>query len=479
MLVDFLFLISYGTNTVGVMSTAASASYAGPVSDILSLFQRLLPASFLQRLQSAGGIRRNNRVYTPLVVLWLLVVQRLHGGVSMETAVLELLRGLPATFWPRPCKRILDLRRHGAPLSGYSGAYNQARQALPLTVVEQSCDAIFEQLTAQLPGTVPVAGARVFFFDGTSVRLAHSPTLCINYPPGSNQHGEAHWPVLRMLVAHDLHTGLGMRPEWGPMFGDRAVSEQGLLELAIGRLPPGSIVAGDANFGVSSVAWAAVQRGHPVLLRLSLPRAQRLAGGLAEDGIDRPVVWRPSRADRKCHPELPADASLAGRLIVRQVQPDNGSKPFLLALFTTLQAGQAEVLNLYGLRWNIETDLRTLKCTLQLEQLSCTTPEMVAKEINIALATYNLVRAITCLASERSGIPPRGYSFTKVRRIIETFTPLVANAASKKEGQKHFDRMMYYVHQAKLPKRKRKRPAYPRVVWGRGEKFPNRKAGAP
>lgn len=449
-----------------------------PVSDVLSLFQRLLPASFIQQVQHEVGIRQNNRVYTPLVVLWLLIVQRLHGAVSMEAAVLELLRGLPAGFWPRPCKRLED-RRHGKPLSSYSGAYNQARQALPLTVVQLSCDRIFEQLTAQWAGTVPVAGGRVFFFDGTSVRLAHSATLSASYPPGSNQHGEAHWPLLRMLVAHDLLTGLAMRPEWGPMHGDQAVSEQGLLEVAVDRLPNGSIVAGDVNFGVFSVAFAALQRGHPVLLRMSLSRAQRLAGQPLYDGIDRAAEWRPSREDRSSHPELPADAWVSGRLIVRQVQPDDGTAPFLLALFTTLQTDQGEILKLYGLRWNVETDLRTLKSTLHLEQLSCTTPEMVAKEINAALAAYNLVRAVTCLASERSGIPTRGYSFIRVRRIIEAFTPLVANAASQPEAQKHFSLMMYYVGQAKLPNRKRKRPAYPRVVWGKGAKFPSRKRATP
>jgi hypothetical protein len=449
-----------------------------PVSDVLSLFQRLLPASFLQRVQYEAGMRQNNRVYNPLVVLWLLIVQRLHGGVSMEAAVLELLRGLPAGFWPRPCKRIEDLRC-GKPLSGYSGAYNQARQALPLTVVQQSCDRIFEQLTAQCAGTIPVVGTRVFFFDGTTVRLPYSATLSVSYPPGSNQHGEAHWPLLRMLVAHDLHTALALRPEWGPMHGELAVSEQSLLELAIDRLPDKAIVAGDANFGVFSVAFAVLQRGHPVLLRLSMPRAQCLAGQPAEDGIDQAIQWKPSRDDRKSHPELPADACVLGRLIVRQVQPDDGTACFLLALFTTLQTDPEEILELYGLRWNIETDLRTLKSALHMEQLSCTTPEMVAKEIDVAIAAYNLVRAVTCLASERSGIPPRGYSFTRVRRIIEAFTPLVVYAATPKEAKKQFELMMYYVGQAKLPRRKRKRPAYPRVVWGKGAKFPNRKGVAP
>lgn len=444
-------------------------------SDVLSLYQRLLPAPFLQQLQDETGIRQNNRVYTFLVVMWLLIVQRLHGGASLEVAVLELLRGLPASFWPRPCKRLRDWQQNRRSLSSHSGAYNQARQALPLAVVERSCERIFEQLTAQLDGIVPAIGARAFFIDGTSVRVAHSATLCERYPLGSNQHGQGHWPVLRMLVAHDLRTGLAMPPHWGPMHGPQAVSEQQLLEAASHQIPSGSVIVGDRNFGVFSVAYTATQHNTEIVLRLTTARALRLAGGPLQDGIDRPVTWKPSRDDRRSHPDLPADAWVRGRLIVRQVHPGDGAAPFLLALFTTLQIDQAEVLKLYGQRWNIETDLRSLKSTLHLEQLSCSTPEMVATELNMAMASYNLVRAITCLAAERSGIPPRGFSFTRVRRVIEAFTPLVATAKNEQEAQMYFDRMMYYVGQAKLPTRRRKRPSYPRAVWGKGAYFPNRK----
>jgi hypothetical protein len=140
-------------------------------------------------------------------------------------------------------------------------------------VVEESFDHVFEQLAAELR---PAGEAEfpAYFVDGTSVRTAHSDALYEAFPPGSNQHREAHWPLLRMLVAHDLHTGLAMRPEWGPMNGPQAVSEQGLLEQAIDRLPAKSILVGDANFGIFSVAWAADRRSHPVILRLTTARAR-------------------------------------------------------------------------------------------------------------------------------------------------------------------------------------------------------------
>lgn len=132
-------------------------------SDVLCLYQQMLPFPFIQHLQAEANIRQNNRVYTLLVVMWLCIMQRLHGGASLEAAVFELLRGLPASFWPKPCRRVHNWLQHQKPFSSHSGAYNQARQELPLTVVEQSCDHIFNQLTARLEGVVPALRPARFF----------------------------------------------------------------------------------------------------------------------------------------------------------------------------------------------------------------------------------------------------------------------------------------------------------------------------
>jgi hypothetical protein len=362
------------------------ASLAALSASVLALYLRLLSSERLAEAQA----RENNRVYNTAVVMWLMITQRLQVEGSMETAVLEL-PGLPTSFWPNPCKR----RQPGeGPMSSNTGAYNQARQRLPVKAVRGFCDHLFEQLTAATNGSVPTLGRRAFVFDGTTIRTPHTEELKRLYPPTSNQQGESHWPLIRMVVAHDLVTGLGMCPAWGAVNGLQAVSEQRLFEQAVERLPALAVVVADANFGVFSVAYAAVQRNHPVVLRLTAVRARSLLQGPLSDGIDRRWDWRPSKADRKSHPELPPEACIRGRLIVALVQPSDGSTAFLLCLFTTLEEDKDEIIKLYGLRWNIETDLLSLKKTLRMAQLNCNSPQMVDKEIEVAMMSYNLVRTV-------------------------------------------------------------------------------------
>ena len=447
-------------------------------ANVLTLFLQLLPATFISETLAKAKIREYRRVYNSLVVMWLMIWQRLQEKGTMRTAVLEAVRGLPTTFWPEPCKRLEAARKGGRRLSNNTGAYNQARQTLSQAVVEPCYDRIFDQLMVAVKTGEPTQRP-AFFLDGTSLRTPHREELVAQYPPAVNQHGNAHWPVIRMLVAHDLYTGLGMRPEWGPMYGEEAVSEQGLLESAIHRLPPQALVVADANFGVFSVAFTAGQQEHPVILRLTSVRARYLSGGQLRDGMDQRVVWKPSRDDRRSHPQLAADASVEGRLIVRQVRPDNGAEPFLLAIFTTQPDTPEKIFDSYGYRWNIEVDLRSLKSTLRLEDLACTTPEMVAKEIELAMMTYNLVRAVMYQVAQRTGLKPRAFSFTDVRNVLNTFLPEIARANNEEQAQKLTEDMLYYLTRCQLPKRRRKQASSPRSVWRKPKAYPARHVPTP
>jgi len=402
----------------------------------------------------------------PWVVTWLMIFQRLDANGSLSAAVRHLLTGPARTLLPRP---------EGAPpLSANTSAYSQARCKLPLTVAEQVCQLVFESLEQQ-PRIVPGLERPVFLLDGSTILLAHSPGMAKAYPPQSNQHGGSHWPTMRVLVAHDVISGLAAPPCWGPVNGPEAVSEQGLAKNIMGRLPADCGVLGDRNFGVFSMAWYAAEKGHPCLFRLTEVRAAKLnGGGIAPPAkTDREIRWSPSREDLRSNPEIPPTASVTGRLLSFKVC-DAGGKWQKLYFFTTFTPAPEELLNVYGYRWNIETDLRSLKREVRLHTLDVKSPDMAAKELILGVAAYNLTRAAMNEAGSALGLDPRQFSFSRAQDTLNAYLPLFANATSDQQRQQLMQEMLRVFSQSKLPRR-RQRTSYPREIWPRPCSFPKRK----
>jgi putative transposase len=435
------------------------------IPSILDLYLKLVPVVFFVGLVKRLHLRRHRGIFTAPVVVWLMMFQSLHDKGTLSVGVQHVIRGLPSALLSRRSKRV---RRRK--ISCHTGGYNQARQKLPLEAVRKVNQEIFQQLMEAKPKR---PDPQMFILDGSTLLMPHTPSLLAVYPPSHNQYGQSHWPIMRVLVAHDVDNGIAVCPQWGPVNGAKAVSEQGLTEQLLDQLPPGAGVMGDRNFGVFSVAWSAQQRMRPVLLRLTTVRAQSAFGRGLCSGTDRTVEWNPSKSDHRKHPGLPVDGCVRGRLIVRNVYSSDG-KRFKLYLFTTLDLPADEVVQLYGLRWNVETDLRTIKKTIRLEMLRCKKPDMVAKELILAVSAYNLVRAVIQESARRTGLDPRQYSFTQVQDLINTWLPNLASITSEGKRKAEFERMMKYVAQCRLYKRK-KRPPYPRTIWMRRRKFPTRK----
>jgi hypothetical protein len=259
------------------------------------------------------------------------------------------------------------------------------------------------------------------------------------------------------------------------MNGPEAVSEQALAERAMRHVPARSVIVGDRNFGIFSTAYSAQQRGLGVVLRLTAVRAKSLLGRPISIQGDYPVCWRPSRWDGgKAQRAWTADASLPGRLIAWRV--GRGKHQQWLHLFTTLSLPAEEVVELYGRRWRIETDLRSLKQTIRLQRIAAQSTDMMEKELLVAVMAYNLVRALMFQAAQRAKIDPRELSFTYACNIVLDGYPKVLAARTAKQQQQELDRIVDLVARCRLPKRTKRR-SYPREVWGRGYRFPSKHAG--
>lgn len=428
---------------------------------IFNWFGKTLPQSFFESLKQDLGIIENSCIFTLPVTTFLMIVQRLSQKGTLATAVTELIQGNGRALLA-PCKQV----REGN-ISASTGAYSRARQRVPVEAVRRVAERTFEQLHRISPQST--LRDRLFLLDGSSIRLAHTPALLKAYPQAENQHGQSHWPVMRVDVMHHVVTGLAMAPQFGAMFGPDAVSEQGLAEPLIDRLPPESVLIADRNFGIFAVAWRAHTRGHAVLVRLTEARAKRLHGGELIPDSDKKVIWEPSRDDRRAHPDLPAGARIEGRLIVARLQGTTE----ILYLFTTLSEPTEPAVALYKERWNIETDLRSLKEQVRLHTIPARSPDLVASELLIAIASYNLIRAVMAEAAQQFNLEPRRLSFSRSRESFWAFARAVDHVDSEEEFERHWQLLLRSISQCKLPKRHR--PPAPRAVWPKPQSFPTRK----
>ncbi|MDQ2948460.1 MAG: IS4 family transposase, partial [Acidobacteriota bacterium] len=314
---------------------------------------------------------------------------------------------------------------------------------------------VVARLSEQLGDPWPGLAGPVYVVDGSTLLLPHTRKLAKAYPPGSNQHGSGHWPIIRIVVLHDVSNALALYPKWGPLNGDHAVSEQGWAVQAFDQLPEGATVIADRNFGVFSVAWEVAQSQRGVIVRLTETRARKLSGGAISQAGDYLVKWQASRWDKPQGKPWPEGATLEGRLMA--VRVGRGKSKTWLYLFTTVQLPIAEVVAIYGKRWNIETDLRSLKRTVQLQHIRSHSVDGMEKELLTAICAYNFVRAVMCLAARRSGIPARRLSFTQTLDVVNGAWPRLTSAPTKQAHDAEFEQVLDWVAACKLPIRSNRR----------------------
>lgn len=405
-------------------------------------------------------------VYTNLVTLWMLTLQRLGGGMSLEAVVKEV-QTQHRSLLPDN-KRV----REGT-LSLESGAYSQARKRLPLATVERFAEQVCQSLIERTPCWREER--RAYILDGTTITLAPTSSLREAFPPATNQHGETVWPVLMLMVAHELHSGCALIPELGAMYGPDRTSEAQQAAAIAGRIPAGSLVLADAGFGIFSVAHALCSARHDILMRLTAARfkaLRRRAEKIEEtaDGVWYRLSWTPSEKERKANPGLPADA--CWEVFLHEVKLENGEPLYLV---TTLAVPSAVAAEYYGHRYDVEHDIRDLKVSLGIENIRAKSVEMVRKELLCSLVAYNLLLHLRREAAQLAGVEPRQLSFTGVWTTMKLCL-LQQQPCSWAEWQERYAAALRMAAKDKLPNRPGR--SYPRRAHPRrpkSTKFMHRK----
>jgi hypothetical protein len=112
-------------------------------------------------------------------------------------------------------------------------------------------------------------------------------------------------------------------------------------------------------------------------------------------------------------------ASMPERLSMRETEI--GGRILVTTLSDAKTVSAQDIDALYGRRWQVEVDLRSIKAEMGMDILRTQSAPMVDKEIAVYLLAYNLVCALMVRAAAGSGVEPRSLSFKGTVQLYLAF----------------------------------------------------------
>jgi IS4 transposase len=357
-----------------------------------------------------------DRVYSPLVTLWVFLGQVLSADHSCRAAVARLI-----------AHRISQGHR---PCSAETGAYCQARKRLPETFFSDVARQTGQALESKIDPQWLWKSRRVYIYDGSSVSMPDTPENQRDYPQPDTQKPGLGFPHARIAAVISLACGavldLGIC-----RYAGKGQSDLGMLRTLWNMFLPGDVLLADRLMCTWTEMVMLKQRGVDCVCRLTSHRKADFRRGKHLGKDDHIVTWlkptKPRSIDRETYDALPESLTIR-ECRINLEQPGFRTQTLFIAT-TLLDADlfpKGDLGQLYRARWNAELDLRSIKRTLQMDVLRCKTPELVRKEIWTHILAYNLIRTIIAQAATKHGIEPRSISFKGTLQTLEAFQPVIA-----------------------------------------------------
>lgn len=329
-------------------------------------------------------------------------------------------------------------------------AYCQARARLPLAALqillrESSAAMRWAAMKAAEDGAEQTAtlwhGLRAFLVDGSSTLTPDTSDLQKRFGQPRGCKDGCGFPVPKLLALFDAFTGMVVEMLGLPLY----THEQSHVWMLHPLLGSSDLLVGDRGF-CSFIHLAMLQaRGVKACFRCHQRqnvdfhpgrKSRERFGG--KDKTGRPTsqfVRRLGKHDQvvrwKRPPKAPTWmtaqqwAAIPQWLEVRELRytlQSNGQRSHTITIATTLldptRYPKADVAELYGMRWRVETRFSELKTTLKMRKLKSKSPEGVLKELAIYCLVYNMVRAVTTAAGLRQKVSPERISFIDALRWL-------------------------------------------------------------
>jgi hypothetical protein len=419
-------------------------------------FFNLLTGSELLEMTDSLLPEHRERLYPPTLALSMFMGQVLSEDGSCQKAV---------DSWA--AQRAAD----GLGVQSVNtGAYCKARQRLPVEMVRTLARYTAQQLGARAQEGWRWRGRCVKLVDGTGILMPDTAANQACYPQPSSQAPGVGSPLARLVGVICLSTGALIDAAMGPHAG-KGTSELGLLRRLASAFSPGDVMLADAFYCNYFLIAALQAAGVDVLFAQNCARITDFRRGEKLGARDHRVSWpkpkaRPEWMSREDYAALPEE------LILREVKV--GKKILVTTFLCPRKVCKTALGQLFRQRWNVELDLRAIKTTLQMAELSCNTPQMNEKEVWVHFLAYNLIRLLMAQAAAAAGVTPRQLSF---KHTVQMWTEWVARRLST-ELTRHGTALFRLIAQIRVgnrpgriePRMKKRRPkSYPWLKLSRAQ----------
>jgi len=379
-------------------------------------FTNILSIELISQALTAAEVTWNDRIYPPLVTLWVFLSQVLSADQSCGAAVARLIAHRLA---------------HGqSECSARTGGYCRARRRLPEKFFSAVACHVGRVLDSQVNSKWLWKGRRVYMFDGTTVTMADTAANQKTYPQIPTQRAGMGSPIARVGAIISLSCGaiVGLG---ACRYAGKGQGEVSLLRKLWDILSPGDVLLGDRLMANWTNIAMLQQRGLDLVSRLNkanrkadFRKGERLGKG------DHIVRWKKPATirsvDRETYQSLPDFVTVRETRIRVQTRAFRTKSIIVVTTFLDpKQTTKEDLAFIYRQRWSNELDLRSIKSTMQMHDLRCKTPELVRKEIWMHVLAYNLIRTIMAQAATKHEIEPRTISFKGAIQTLAAFQPVI------------------------------------------------------
>lgn len=369
-------------------------NYHATHNDSYQFFNLLTTPEFFDHLEEHLPAHRE-RLFPPTETLSMFLAQAMNEDRSCQrivndAAIKRLVGGLPSC-------------------STRTGAYCRARQRLPLSMLSSLTCCVGNTISQQSLPQWRWRNRSVKLVDGTTISMPDTADNQTTYPQLSGQEPGLGFPICRLVGLLCLGSGALLDSAISPLQG-KGNDEQSLLRSMLGTLNQNDVLLGDAYYATYFLYCSLQKMGVDAVFEQQGSRRLNTDFRKGTRLGERDHLITLTKA-RKCPRWMTQEDydQAPDSVVIRELY--TGGKILVTTLLCAKTTPKKDVQALYKKRWNVELDLRNIKTTLGMDILSCRTPQMIQKEIQVYLLAYNLIRYIMLHSALLADISPRQISF--------------------------------------------------------------------